>query len=71
MAHYPRLKELRISHSLTQKEVAKLLSVSPQQYSRYENGLSGMKAPCLIILAKTYNVSAGYILNLTDDPTPI
>ena len=34
-----RLKELRIENSLTQQQVAKIMSITRSAYSNYENGL--------------------------------
>ena len=68
MAHYPRLKDLREDNDLTQKEVAKLLLITQQQYSLYEKGYRDIPTSALITLAKLYNVSVDYILGVNDDP---
>ena len=66
MAHYPRLKDLREDNDLTQKDVAKLLLITQQQYSLYEKGYRDIPTSALITLAKLYNVSVDYILGLAD-----
>lgn len=38
------------------------------QYSRYERGENEIKVNVLIEICKALNVSADYILELTDDP---
>lgn len=61
-----RLKDLREDNDLTQKYIADILNMKQQQYSRYENGEYEIPLYCLIRLAKFYNVSTDYILNLSD-----
>ncbi len=61
-----RLKDLREDHDLTQKYIAEILNMKQQQYSRYENGEYELPLSCLIKLAKFYNVSTDYILNLSN-----
>ena len=65
-----RLKELRISKNLLQKDMAKLLNIGQTGYSKYETGAIDLPTDVLIFLAKYYNVSIDYILMLTDDSTP-
>lgn len=67
MAHYPRLKDLREDNDLTQKDIAKLLLITQQQYSLYEKGYRDIPTSALITLAKLYNVSVDYILGVTDN----
>ena len=66
MAQYPRLKNLREDKDLTQADVAKLLFITQQQYSLYENGYREIPVSMLIKLAEYYNVSVDYILGITD-----
>lgn len=62
-----RIRDLREDHDLTQATIAKLLNTTQQQYSKIELGISDISGERLIILAKFYNVSADYILGLTDN----
>lgn len=71
MALYPRLKDLREDHDLTQSEVAKILFTTQQQYSKYETGYREIPTAMLITLADYYNTSVDYILGRTNDPAPI
>lgn len=71
MAQYPRLKELREDHDLTQTAIAKLLFTTQQQYSLYENGYREISPAMLVTLADFYNTSVDYILGRTDNPNPI
>ena len=59
------LRELREDHDLKQKDVAKVLNISQQQYARYEKGINVMPVTYLIKLCQFYNISADYILGLT------
>jgi len=61
-----RLRDLREDHDLTQAECAKLANISKNSYIRYENGERMVPADVVIFFAKYYNVTADYILGLTD-----
>lgn len=64
---YQRIKELRESNNLTQKDICKVLYCSQQVYSDYELGKLDIPTEVLINLSKYYNVSTDYILNLTNN----
>ena len=66
--YYPRLRDLREDHDLSQQKVADFLGMKQSQYSRYERGLRDVPTDVLIRLAKLYNTSTDYILGLTDNP---
>ena len=65
--YYKRLRELREDHDLTQKQVADFLDMKQPQYWRYERGLRDIPTDVLIRLARFYQTSTDYILELTDD----
>lgn len=65
-----RIKELREDHDLKQKDVAKILNISQQQYARYELEENEMAYGQLIKLAEYYNTSIDYILYVTDERKP-
>ncbi len=65
-----RIKELREDHDLKQKDVAKVLNISQQQYARYELEISEMSYVQLIKLAEYYNTSIDYLLYVTDERKP-
>ncbi len=65
-----RFKELRNNKNLTQKDIAKILEMSPVVYNRYETGLRLIPINKLILLADYYNVSIDYLLGRTDDIKP-
>ena len=60
-----RLKELRIKHGLTQKQVAELIGVSVKTYRKYENvSCNRMKATKIVILARYYSVTCNYLMGV-------
>ena len=61
-----RIKNLREDKDLKQKDIAKLLNISQQQYSRIETGENEIKLDSLIKLAIFYNTTTDYILELTN-----
>ncbi len=62
-----RLKELRRSRGLTQEGLANEIGTSQQTISRIENNEDMIPTDLLIKLARFYNVSADYIMSLTDE----
>lgn len=63
---YKRIRELREDNDLTQSDVAKILNMSQTGYSKYEMGTRDIPTKALILLAKFYNVTTDYLLELTD-----
>ncbi len=59
-----RLRELREDNDLKQKDIAKILGINQQVYSRYELGIRSLPIELLIKLCKFYNVSSDSILGL-------
>lgn len=68
--YYPRLKDLREDHDLSQQAIADYLGMKQPQYSRYERGLRDIPTDVLIRLALFYKTSTDYILGLTDHSRP-
>ncbi len=66
-----RIRELREDRDLSQAAIAEILKTTQQQYSKIETGKSDISGEKLRLLAKFYNISADYILELTDDPRPL
>ena len=60
--------ELREQNNLSQKAVADLLGVTRTQVSDIENGKSGTNLDRFYQLCEFYQVSADYLLGITDDP---
>jgi len=65
-----RLKDLREDIDEKQATIAKVLSITRQQYSLYETGKRAIPAEYIRKLAIFYNTSADYILELTDETKP-
>lgn len=65
-----RLKEIRENRELLQKDIARVLNTSQQQYSRYETEENEISVTLLKQLAKFYNTSIDYLVNFTDDQRP-
>lgn len=65
-----RLKEIREDRDYTQKEIAELLKVKQQQYSKYELGINIIPLEKICVLADFYNTSVDYLLCRTDDIKP-
>ena len=61
-----RLKELRKEKKLSQKEIAKEMSISEKTLSRWENGESQIKPEKAQQLADYFGVSVGYLLGYSD-----
>lgn len=61
-----RLKDLREDKDLFQKDIAKILNVTQQQYSRCETEENQLSYDGLIKLALFYKTSIDYILGITD-----
>ena len=66
MEYYEILKQLRIDNDLFQKDIAKVLNIDQQYYSKYERGLNEMPIRHIKKLCLYYGVSADYILGLPE-----
>ncbi len=60
-----RLKEVRKGKA-NQKQIADLLNTTQQQISKYEQNIQEIPCRHIITLAKFFDVSADYLLCLTD-----
>ena len=63
-----RLRSIREDKDLTQAEIGKLLDKSQQGYSHIENGRAELKIDDLIALCQFYQLSADYLIGLTNEP---
>ncbi len=71
MDYRTRIKNVREDRDLTQAEIGKLLQKSQQGYNHIEAGRAELKIDDLITLCKFYNLSADYLIGLTDSPVSI
>lgn len=62
-----RLKYLRNEKELSQRQLANELKISNAAIQRWENEMRIPNAEAIVLLAKYFNVSADYLLGLTDD----
>lgn len=69
-SYFPRLRDLREDHDLSQEQISAYLGMKQPQYSRYERGIRDVPTDILIKLALYYKTSTDYILGLTNDPLP-
>lgn len=65
---YERIRYLRESAELTQREVGNAINVSQRTYSYYESGQRMIPPSILCALADFYNVSVDYLLDRTKNP---
>ena len=56
------LRDLREDHDCSQKDIAAVLGISQQHYSKYETGEYELPLRHFITLAKYYGVSADYLI---------
>lgn len=64
--YYPRLRELRVSAGLNQTDIAEVLNMQQNQYSRYERGERELPMHLFVRLARHYRVSLDYMVGLSD-----
>lgn len=70
MHMYPRIRDMREDHDLTQTQLAKLLDMSQTGYSKYETGENDIPVDILSKLADLYHTSMDYLAGRTDQWKP-
>ena len=63
-----RLKSVREDRDYTQSQIGKILNKSQQGYNHIEVGRAELKIDDLKLLCAFYNLSADYLIGLTDIP---
>ena len=66
-----RLKEIRKERRITQQEMADLLNISLNSYSRYERGKRNPDINILKKISKILDISTDYLLGISDIPLSI
>lgn len=61
-----KLKERRQQLNMTQRDVAKAIDVAQPVYQRFEKGIFECNYTQLVALCKLFDISADYLLGLTD-----
>ena len=65
--YFKRTESLRIDNEDTQQYVAEYLGCNREVYRRYEKGTRTIPLNFLIKLAKPYNVSTDYLLEIDEN----
>lgn len=60
-----KFHDIRVDNDLSQREMAKILNISEDIYSNYENGRSLMSIEVAIKFADFFHLSLDYLLNLS------
>ena len=68
MCFSKRLKELRLAHGETQKELANAIEVGRTTVSEYESGKIVPKQEGLLRIANHFNVSVDYLTGVSNNP---
>jgi transcriptional regulator with XRE-family HTH domain len=63
-----RLKTLRENHNMSQRKLSEVLGMGSTVVYFYESGKKLPSIEVLLKLSQYFNVSADYLLGLTDDP---
>jgi transcriptional regulator with XRE-family HTH domain len=66
-----RLTKLREERNLSKTFMGKLVGVTRQAYSKYEEGKSEPDMKTIGKLASFFGVNVEYLIGETDDPTPV
>lgn len=66
MDYRTRLRNVREDRDFTQAEIGRVLQKSQQGYNHIEAGRAELKIDDLIALCRFYDLSADYLIGLTD-----
>ncbi|UOF91025.1 helix-turn-helix domain-containing protein [Fodinisporobacter ferrooxydans] len=66
-----RLKIVRIKKNWNQTEAADRINIKNETLSQYERDRRKPDPQMLAHIAKTYDVSIDYLMEMTEDPTPV
>ncbi len=68
MDYRKRIRDVREDRDLTQEQIGRIINKSQQGYNHIEAGRAELKIDDLITLCRFYNLSADYLVGLTDTP---
>lgn len=71
MDYRTRLRNVREDRDLTQTQVGAVINKSQQGYNHIEAGRAELKIDDLIRLCKFYNLSADYLIGISNTQKPI
>lgn len=69
MDYRTRIKNIREDRDFTQTEIGRVIFKSQQGYNHIETGRAELKIDDLIALCRFYDLSADYLIGLTDIPS--
>lgn len=61
-----RMRKLRDQKKLYQKDIARVLGIAPERYSKYETGAREPDIETLKMIATYFNVSVDYLIGFDD-----
>lgn len=67
MLYIERIKQFRQANHITQAQIAETLGISQQQYFKYEKGVNELPIRYLFAICKAYNISADWLLGLSNN----
>lgn len=67
---FKRIRDLREDRDIPQRKIAEYLQIHQTTYSDYEIGNLNVPVDVLIKLAKYYDTSIDYLVELTDNEKP-
>lgn len=65
-----RIKSLRLRAGETQSQLGESISITKGRISEIESGKNTTSLDKVALICEYYNVSADYLLGLTDEPKP-
>ncbi len=68
MDYRTRIRSVREDRDYTQTQIGRILHKSQQGYNHIETGRAELKIEDLILLCEFYDLSADYLIGLTDKP---
>ncbi len=68
MTYRERMRNIREDRDYTQSQIGKIIQKSQQGYNHIEVGRAELKIDDLIVLCRFYDLSADYIIGLSDRP---
>ena len=66
-----RIRKLRARYNMTQSQFGERIGQSCTQIAKFENGILRPNFEVIITIAREFNVSADYLLGITDIDTPM
>ena len=68
---HERLKLIRANSGLSQKDISAKCEIGLRTLKYYESGRVNPTSDVIIKLCNYFNISADYLLGLTDEPRPL